>query len=124
MPDYYNISQPWNMSQATLMRMNDLIKKLSTEQVNRRFLLVYRYLEELHKEVYPHLTDQQKKEVVIKWSAIQVMCPRTTNNGKILFNNDLIPLLNDMDLWLREKLKDRGLLMAGGDNVLDAFLDE
>jgi hypothetical protein len=112
----YTQSVAFNMGIATLFRIDNLLQRVSAYQILNNKLLTQRCLSELYKELYPFLTDPEKQAGTALWLTI-VDSGLSFNTGKLVrYNKTLSDNLDAWDFWIRQKLYDKGLLMAKGDN--------
>ena len=97
----HNEGQPFSMDIATLIRIDNALKMLSTFQKVRHRRAVVRHLKELHKEVYPFLKAEERLTATAYIQTID------QNIGK----PGCWDLMDAFDYWLRDQLYITGLLM-------------
>lgn len=111
----------FNMGIATLMRMNETLIKLNMYNEEGNPLKIERMLKVLYKEVKPFLT---KEEVVSIHSQMVAMTLSINVNekGEPVCSHDINELFDSIEEWLRDRMLDKGLLMAKGDDPSRAIL--
>lgn len=136
---------PFNMSLATLMRIDVMLRKLNGEDTPIRLtrggsrLYNIQIVDTLFKELYPFLSDKEREKALsfqedIKAWFIQddmpsEAYPNYRKRNYILYVNDkaITPtispdpininfVLKQYELWLRDMLQIKGLLMAKPDS--------
>jgi len=109
-------TQKFNMSLATLMRIDEILKDLREDNNNGNVQLLQKNLNCLYKEIYPFLNKEERAECEMTMLSINENgCSITINDG-ITYSEDLPKLLNDFEFYLRDKLHVKGLLMAKGED--------
>ena len=114
------IVMPFNMSLATLERINDILKNLHEYNNMGHIQLIQRSLYSLFKEIYPFLNNSERHKASEFWNNI--------SNGFFYDENNLLSidmkvpiLMNEFEFWLRDKLNEKGLLMSKGDDPFKAI---
>lgn len=105
----------FNMSLATLERIDKLLKALEEHMIMGRVLFIQRNIMALYKELYPFLKQEEKEYSMKEFEDIRVAvtCHGTTYS----INDSQIKVkMNNFDFWIRDKLLQKGLLMAQGEN--------
>jgi hypothetical protein len=118
-----NFNQPFqqqnlfNMGVATLMRIDNILVTLHEYNIAGNVILIQRTLYCLYKEVYPFLSPKEKGHAIELWKCID-------NNGFRIaddhcqYDSGLSSNLNAFEFWLRDKLKEKNLLMKTEDTTL------
>lgn len=107
------------MSLATLERIDILLKRLSTYTIAHRIAVVKPTIYELYKELYPFISDKERKEAQQKYvQKIKEMPIKKTSSydNSYTYPTDLLMLMEEFDFWIRDKLHEKGLLMAKSDD--------
>lgn len=117
----------FNMSLATLERINQILIVISTYAVNHNWLGMKNNLLELYKEVRPFLYNDKKnekktdtkdlKEAKEKWEMITPLKCSFEEWGALIYDDKLPELLHDFDFYLRDILYNKGLLMHKGEDA-------
>ena len=103
----------FNMSLATLQRIDSLMRRLSAFLVLRVPVAAERCAFEFYKEVFPFLTPEERAEAGGLWAG--VIAARVPVPGKARYSG-LFASLHVFDFWLRDKMLSHGLLMARGES--------
>lgn len=105
----------FNMSIATLMRIDKLLSFVNTFRVVRNNpLRICNALEGVFLEVYPFLSKEDKAQG--KARLIEINNCFVVEQGELKAYNRVTDLLFKFEFWLREKLEETGLLMAKSDD--------
>lgn len=108
-------NQPFNMSLATLQRIDQLLKQINTFTIlsihNTKYnIYIIKCLNQLHKEIYPFLKDSEKEYYNNNLKSFVTFKLKTLEYEHTIHFNKA--KLEEIELWLREKLHKHGLLMA------------
>lgn len=109
-------SATFSMSVATLVRIDNLLQGLIESWLNGNVLYIQRILFNLYKELHPFLDKNDKKIGDRKLFNIRESIGYDNNNQTFNIVSGLSAELNDFDFWIRDKLHEKGLLMAKADN--------
>lgn len=105
---------PFNMSLATLERINKLLISLNDSNIIGNMPIVHRTLFSLWKELYPFCDKAERIEGSKEWNDIKAAIKIV--KSKIYFDKKGLYELNDFEFWLRNMLYSKKLLMAHGDD--------
>jgi len=108
--DQHNSGQVFNMSLATLSRIDSVLSVLNNPMIIRNVLVNTQMIKGLYMEVYPFLNDSEKEEGDKMLSDIYRQYK--TINDETRVNKVIHGKISTMEFWLRQKLNDKGLLMA------------
>lgn len=113
--------QVFNMSVATLERINTLLQELHTNWIEGNVLIIQRLLFALYKEIYPFLNAKEREIGDNISEKIRENMGFDNSTGSHTYSNGISLIFNDLDFWLRDKLNEKGLLMAMSDNKDKAY---
>jgi hypothetical protein len=99
----YDFGDRWNMSLMTLKRIDELLKHCQVYSVNNHVLGLKNNLFEIYKESKGWLNSKEIKTADKQWSKINEYEIKIENDI-LVFDNDLKPLLDKFDFWIRYKL--------------------
>ena len=105
----------FNMSLATLERIDILLRKLTEQMITGNTLLIQRYIIALYKELFPFLKPEEKKESRKKFNDI-LLSITILDGSKYSIKNGTNNAILEFDFYIREQLYKKGLLMAKGDD--------
>ena len=115
-------SVSFNMSLATLARIDTILIDLNDSQTKPIFLIPR--LEQLYKELYPFLNNAERKEGFEFLRKIdQSIVNIDTTRKKIQYKNTLFDVKDMFEYWLRDHLHKKGLLMAKSDDPATAITE-
>jgi hypothetical protein len=104
----------FNMALATLERMNHLLNQATTYSIENQYYQWYKILFSLRRDVFPFLNDDEQKKLNKKFAKIPGTCWQSEKRG-VGLDSDYItkvpPVLDEIDLLLREYMKEKGILM-------------
>ena len=101
----------FNMAVLTLDRINMLLTQLSGAWISGNFILIKNLLRELRKEVHPFLDEKERTLNNDKWERIEDYSFKKTSKVGYKFDPAVVIHLQEYDIWLRIKLKEKRLLM-------------
>lgn len=104
----------FNMGIATLERIHTILVSMNQSSVSGNPLETKRYLKILYKETYPFLNDDEKKAIKESWKKINENI--YVKDNIIQYSRGIQTSMDNVELWLRDKLKQKGLLMAQGED--------
>jgi len=106
----------WNMAQGTLERTNALVTAATFDAAHRNITNWLLDLEGLNREIWPWLSEKERWEVdcLFRYSenligSFSKRFPKPFKEGK--FPSLLKKIVDDLDLYLRCKLKEYGFLL-------------
>ncbi len=105
---------PFNMSLATLERINNILILTQKYRLIGHAPITIRCLNSLLKEVYPFLKPEEKTEGIETYRKLN----SDLNNG-LLGNGQSYNFveIDTFELWLRDQLKAKKLLMTAGESA-------
>jgi len=98
----------FNMSLATLERIDMILKDLKHYGIIKNIPLIIRNLQYLYKEIRPFLNPDERKQSEKEWDSLLINLDN--NRGSIL------RMIDNYENDLREQLLKKGLLMATPDD--------
>lgn len=107
----YDQDTPFNMAIATLERIDELLKDCANYCVNNHVIAYKRNLKEVLKEAWGHLTKEERKVSINKWTSINEIKIVVLEDG-LEYDSKLKDLLEDFDFWIRWKLHDHNLTFS------------
>lgn len=118
MPVFEKFSQ-FNMSIATLQRIDSLLQGLNSAHLSADVLLLHRGSLTLYNELEPFLKPDERDFGRNKLSILRncIFC----KDNEVNFSESDLVLLHDFELWQRCQLQEKGLLMSKGDDPRNAF---
>lgn len=113
----------FNMSLATLERIDQVLIDLTKYNVNDHHLAVKKNLRELHKELITasKLEKDETKDLDNEWEAIDKLDCYFTKRGVLIFDKELPKKLDKFDFNLRHLLRKKKISMAKGEDPGSAF---
>ena len=122
MQDYERQDTPtFNMSLPTLNRIHVSLQELNKHFIEGNPIYRKRYLMQLYLELDAFL-DEQERESGLK--ELQYIASNIYfQNATLMFSRDIEDRMFLFELWCRRKLKEKGLLMAEGEDVTQAAYD-
>jgi len=105
----------FNMALPTLDRIDNLLKNLALSNISGNYFYNKKLLRELYKEVYPFLGSTEKTKAANQWELINKFGFQKTSRCGYNVDSTVIEHMDNLDFWLRQKLKDKGLLMPKSD---------
>lgn len=110
----------FNMSLSTLERIDILLRSVSQYMIIGHGVYVQRNIMALYKELYPFLNDTEKKDSKKVFDRIrfgvQIVDKHSFRMGEGIYTTMI-----EFDFWIRDKLFEKGLLMAKSDNPENAL---
>lgn len=107
--------ESWNMAKAYLQRIDQLLTTCTQCHYSTTAGNMWYYsLISLRAELYPKLTEAEKKEINTKIASL-----RNKRNSKEKKTN--AELYMDVELYLRERLEKKGLLTPKADDPTKAY---
>jgi len=107
-------NQVFNMSVATLERINNDLVSLKEAFNNMNIYFMQKYLFALYKELNPYLKEGERDFGDDIYS--QIDNGIVFENNKMMVEINLYSIMDNYDFWIRKKLHEKGLLMAKPDN--------
>jgi len=109
----------FNMSLATLIRIDALLKMAES---GTGILMERHAILHIYKEVYPFLNDAERAEGQKMYDIVMNGFPTDkSDNTKFWITLDGAVNLEKFDFWIRDKLNEKGLLMAKSDDPSSAL---
>lgn len=108
----------FNMSLATLARIDRIL--VSLNDASRDPMTWRSNLSKLHLELRPFLSPAEKEEADKKHNKAHSFEMRF-DGQKVYYDKDSPPFLHEWEVWMREELHDKGLLMAKSDDPSTAL---
>lgn len=105
----------FNMSVATLQRIDNILQGMTTYNIQGNAVYLQRYLMQLYNELRPFLNEAEKKEGDAFFYKIKT-CTRGSDPQHFMIAAGSWDLFQNSEWWMREKLKDKKLLMAVSDS--------
>lgn len=110
----------FNMSLATLMRIDSLLTFINKAKVVGTDALRLRCaIEGLYLELYPFLNEQEREEG--EKMLREIVANVRVNENVIEYNTKLFGWIYEFEKWMRNKLNEKGLLMAKKDDPNSAL---
>jgi len=109
----------FNMSIATLQRIDILLKGLNNTKMIGDILLFQRGLLVLYDELIPFLNDKERVEGKSYLEKLYIAV--YLEKEKVLYDIDAIFLMFQFNQWQRDKLHDKHLLMSKGEDPGDSL---
>lgn len=112
--EQHQTGQVFNMSLATLARIDSCLSHLNNPLMASRVIIHNSVLKSLYMELYPFLDDDEKKEGddMLK----DIYSQYFEENGAPMVYNVIGRKMAKFEFWIRQKLNDKGLLMAKADD--------
>lgn len=104
----------FNMSIATLQRIDIVLKMLHSYNMSNEPMLILRGLRCLHKELYPFLDEGERTEAIDRWNKIKNSVKHEFR--RYLINHNFFEDSHEFEFWMRDKLNEKGLMMAKPDD--------
>lgn len=102
--DWTNSSELWNMSLATLWRLDSLMKRLSFFLILGKSVAAERVLYEFYKESNPFLDKEEKLRAEKLWNEVIDKRQARRERGRTTFGHEYMDSIHAFDFWLRNKL--------------------
>jgi hypothetical protein len=103
----------FNMSLATLQRIDNILKSLNLYYSSGMYTQIQNTLFCLYKELYPFLNKKEKEEALGLWNEVyKRKMYKNMEDKKVYYSKDLFDYMNNFEFWIRDKLNQKGLLMA------------
>ena len=112
----------FNMAIATLQRIDDLLKTLSTFHMTNNIIGSRSTILELYKEVYIFMNDEHREDAAKMWRYIYHAEIKVKDANTISYNPVILDRIHEFDFWLRDVMQSKGLLMAKGDDPTKAMI--
>lgn len=109
-----NVTSQFNMSVATLQRIDQLLQNLHQYNTIGNPSFIQRTIYCFYKELYPFLNDPDREVARNIWDSII----KSGNNPNMLLKE-----MHTFEFWLRDQLFKKKLLMSLGDDPTEAILD-
>ena len=109
------VAQQFNMSLATLERIDSLIKELHENWVDGNVLAIQRILFSVYKELYPFLTEKEREIGNEFFEEIKHEINFDDNTGQFSYTAGITVNLHDFDFWIRDQLHKKNLLFGKGE---------
>jgi hypothetical protein len=106
----------FNMSIATLMRIDRLLQRLAVFQIIKEPVLIQRCLYELYKESVVFMKADERQDAEDIWQAIQGTNLKFLDKHLVEFRANLYNEMDRFDFFLRTSLYKNGILMAKGED--------
>jgi len=104
----------WSMDLATLMRIDRILQDINICHVTTDLVLLRLNLKALRNETIPHLNDKEKEQEIEIWETVVECELGFTVDNDFYMQDDLMNILDDYELFLKQKLMDHQLLMKKG----------
>ncbi len=114
--DQYNRSA-FNMGLATLERMNNLLLKSSESFIKLDVITIKSTLQELYKEVFVYMKNDEINKCNQIFEDISKSYLKNVDGRTIKFDMKLVYYLNEFDLYIRQIMHKKGLLMPKSDDA-------
>lgn len=112
--EQHQTGQIFNMSLATLSRIDSCLSQLNNPLVTAKVIIHTSIIKSLYMELYPFLDDEEKKEGddMLK----EIYSQYFDDNGEPRVYLRIGGKMAKFEFWIRQKLNDKGLLMAKADD--------
>lgn len=116
------LNNMWNMSLATLQRIDNLLRSLTNYYITGQLILIQISLKCLYKEVYPFLDAKERIEGNNMLKEIDTKgFQKFKGQESFSYNADLFIIMHSFEFWIRNKLHEKGLLMAKGEDIYNVL---
>ena len=113
----FHQSMPFNMSLATLERIDKLLKDINQYYIIGDIVILHRSLYCLYSEIDPFLSNEEKKQAINYWNKCKDdIQAQGDENNTIFFQEGIINRIMDFNFWLRNMAHKHGLLMQKPDS--------
>ena len=116
------LESAFNGAVQTLSRIDELIRHISSYNVNDELKGVYENLSELYIESQGFLSKPELKTLKNKWDNVNIYWKKTTiKEEEYIYSSELKRVLWSFSAWIRLKLHRHKVTMAGKKEIADAL---
>lgn len=116
------LESAFNGAVQTLGRIDELIRHISSYNVNDELKGVYENLSELYIESQGFLSKPELKTLKNKWDKVNYSWKKTIiKNDEYIYCSDLKSVLWSFSAWIRLRLHRHKVTMAGKKEIADAL---